>query len=247
MQHYTNRQIFFAELIGTAFILLFGNGVNAMVTLFNLGGYTNITFGWGIGVFLGILVSARISGAHLNPAVTLALVVTKRTPANKIPLYISAQMLGGFLGALIVYIFFYAKFVEVDPLLAHSAGIFSTFPAIKDSFLPGFLAEIIATAVLMFGIFSIGDHFSHEKASFLAPFAVSALIVGIGMSFGAMHGYAMNPARDFSPRLLTAILGFKNNGLTDGSWVWAAPVFGSLLGAPLGAWLYELTILKRGK
>lgn len=241
-QQPSNRKIFMAELIGTMFILLFGNGVNAMATLFNLGGYTNITFGWGLGVFLGILVSSRISGAHLNPAVTLALVLTKRTPINKLPLYVIAQMIGGFLGALLVYTFFYAKFMEIDPSLANTAGIFSTFPAIKTSFIPGFVAEIIATTILMFGILAIVDHFTNEKAGFLIPFAVSALIVGIGMSFGAMHGYAMNPARDFSPRLLTAILGFKNNGLTDGSIIWAAPVFGSLIGAPLGAWLYELTL-----
>lgn len=243
----SNRKIFFAELLGTMFILLFGNGVNAMATLFNLGGYTNITFGWGIGVFLGILVSNRISGAHLNPAITLALVITKRCSVNKLPLYVSAQMIGGFLGALIVYSFFYAKFVEVDPSLMHTAGIFATFPAIKSSFMPGFLAEIIATAILMFGIFAIGDHFNHEKAGYLISFAVAALIVGIGMSFGGMHGYAMNPARDFSPRLLTAILGFKDNGLTDGSFIWAAPVFGSLIGAPLGAFIYDLTLSHRAK
>lgn len=246
MVNHSNYRIFMAEMLGTMFILLFGNGVNAMVTLFNLGGYTNITFGWGIGVFLGILVSSRISGAHLNPAVTLALVLTKRTPVNKLPLYVSAQMIGGFLGAAIVYVFFYAKFMEFDPSLSNTAGIFATFPAIKTSFMPGFIAEIIATMILMFSILAIVDNFIHEKAGFLIPFAVSALIVGIGMAFGAMHGYAMNPARDFSPRLLTAILGFKNNGLTDSSWIWAAPVFGSLIGAPLGAWLYEVTLAKRG-
>ncbi len=246
MPTHSNRQIFFAELIGTMFILLFGNGVNTMFTMFDLGGYTNITFGWGLGVFLGILVSSRISGAHLNPAVTLALALTKRFPANKIPLYITAQMIGGFLGSLVVYVFFYAKFQEFDPTLSHTAGIFTTFPALANTFMPGFIAEIIATAILMFGILAIVDHFTHEKVAALIPFAVSALIVGIGMSFGAMHGYAMNPARDFSPRLLTAILGFKNNGLTDGSWIWTAAVFGSLIGAPIGAFLYDLLIVRRG-
>ncbi len=246
MQNYSNRQIFFAELIGTMFILLFGNGVNAMVTLFNLGGYTNITFGWGLGVFLGILISSKISGAHLNPAVTLALTITKRAPISKLPLYVSAQMIGGFLGALIIYIFFYAKFQLVDPTLSHTAGIFATFPAIDNTFMPGFVAEIIASAILMFTILAIVEHFTHEKTTALIPFAVSALIVGIGMSFGAMHGYAMNPARDFSPRLLTVILGFKNNGLTNGSWIWAAPVFGSLIGAPLGAFIYEFVFVRKG-
>lgn len=243
--HSSKKQIFFAEMFGTMFILLFGNGVNAMVTLFNLGGYTNITFGWGIGVLLGVLVSARISGAHLNPAITIALTLTGRADKKQLPLYISAQMIGGFIGAALVYVFFYAKFIEVDPMLSHTAGVFATFPAIKGTFLPGFIAEIMATAILMFAIFAIGDHFAHEKSDFLASFAVAALIVGIGMSFGAMHGYAMNPARDFSPRLFTAIMGFKNNGLTDGSFIWAAPVFGSIIGASIGAFLYDITLARK--
>ncbi|MBY0379634.1 MAG: aquaporin family protein [Burkholderiales bacterium] len=233
---------FLAECIGTMFILLFGNGVCAMNTLFNLGGYTNITFGWGIGVLLGILVSNRITGAHLNPAITIALVVTKRFPLHKAPLFISAQMLGAFLGAAIVYIFYYAKFMAIDPSLSHSAGIFTTFPAIKGTFIPGFISEIIATAILMFAILAIIEHFTVDKASFLAPFAVSALIVAIGMCFGGMHGYAMNPARDFAPRLFVAIMGFKNNGLTDGSFIWVAPFFGSIIGAIIGAVLFDKTL-----
>ena len=230
-----------AEMIGTMFILLFGNGVCAMNTLFNLGGYVNITFAWGLGVFFGILVSTRISGAHLNPAVTLALCLTKRFPAFKAPFYMLAQMVGAFLGALIVYYFYQAKFVMVDPQLTHSAGIFTTFPVSK-AFIPAMMSEIIASAVLLFGILAIVDHFIHDSAPFLAPFAVAMLVVGIGMSFGGMHGYAMNPARDFSPRLLTALLGFKNNGLTDGSTIWAQAILGSLIGGPIGAFLYDFTI-----
>lgn len=238
---------FMAELIGTMFILLFGNGVNAMNSLFNLGGYTNITFGWGLGVFLGILVSNRITGAHLNPSITIAYVITRRFPIKKAPIFILAQMIGGFIGASLVYIFYHAKLIGIDPTLEHSAGIFTTFPAITNTFLPGFIAEVIATAILLFGILSIVEHFTLDKAGFLAPFAVSALIVGIGMSFGAMHGYAMNPARDFSPRLFITIMGFSNNGLTDGSFIWAAPVFGSLIGATLGTLIFDYTIGKKDK
>ena len=212
-----------AELIGTMFILLFGNGVCAMNTLFNLGGYVNITFAWGLAVFLGIMVSTRISGAHLNPAVTLSLVLTKRFAPAKAPFYILAQMLGAFVGAAIVYYFYQAKFAEVDPTLSHTAGIFTTFPAVT-AFMPGFMAEVIATAILMFGILAIVDHCTADKAGFLAPFGVAALIVAIGMSFGGMHGYAMNPARDFSPRLFTALVGFSNNGLSGGSTIWLAGI-----------------------
>lgn len=244
MPHSRIRE-FQAELLGTMFILLFGNGVNAMVTLFNLGDYSNITFGWGVGVFLGILISNRVSGAHLNPAVTLALVLTKRFPLRKAPLYVLAQMLGGFIGASLVYIFYLAKFQQIDPLLEHSADIFTTFPAISKQFLPGFIAEVIASAILLFAILAIVENFVNDQAGFLAPFAIAGLIVGIGMSFGGMHGYAMNPARDFSPRLFTWLMGFQHTGLNEGSWVWAAPVCGSLIGAPLGAWLYDLTLARK--
>ena len=230
-----------AELIGTMFIVLFGDGVCAMNTLFNLGGYVNITLGWGLAVFFGILVSTRISGAHLNPAVTFSLVVSKRFSPAKAPFYIIAQMLGGFLGAAIVFYFYQAKFAEVDPTLSHTAGIFSTFPAVT-AFMPGFMAEVIATAILMFGILSIVEHFTLDKATFLAPFAVAALVVALGISFGGMHGYAMNPARDFSPRLFTAIMGFAHNGLTDGSHIWIAAVAGPLIGGPLGTFLYDFTL-----
>lgn len=235
---------FIAELVGTMFILIFGNGVCAMTNLFNLGGYTNITFAWGLGVLFGILISTRISGAHLNPAVTLALILTKRFPLGKAPHYISAQMLGGFLGAALVYYFYQAKLLQVDPNLLHSAGIFATFPAVK-AFMPSLMAEIIATAILLFGILAIVDHFTLDKAPFLAPLAVAALVVAIGMALGGMHGYAMNPARDFSPRLFTAILGFANNGLTDGSQIWLAPVVGPLIGGPLGALLYDATLSRK--
>lgn len=237
----TIYQEFIAEFFGTMFILLFGNGVVAMTVLFQLGDYTNITIAWGLGVFLGILVSNRISGAHLNPAVTLALVVTKRFPAKKLCHYVVAQMLGAFVGAALVYYFYQAKFHLVDPTFAHTAGIFTTFPAVPQ-FMPGFMAEVIATALLLFGILAIVEHFNNEKAGWLAPFAIGGLIVAIGMAFGGMHGYAMNPARDLSPRIFVTLMGFKNTGLGQGSIVWMAPVFGSLIGAVLGAVLYHLTV-----
>ena len=150
-------------------------------------------------------------------------------------------MLGAFAGAALVFYFYRAKFMLVDPTLSHSAGIFTTFPAVP-GFMPGFMAEVIATAILLFGILAIVEHFNSEKAGWLAPFAIGALIVAIGMSFGGMHGYAMNPARDFSPRLFIALMHFQNNGLTQGSTIWIAPVLGSLIGGTLGAFLYNMTL-----
>lgn len=238
---YSRTQIFIAELIGTFFILLFGDGVVAMVQLFNLGGYGNITIAWGVAVFLGILVSHRISGAHLNPAVTLALVIIKRCHWGKLFLYIPAQMLGGFLGAAVVYFFYSAKLKLVDPTLSHSAGIFTTFPAVP-GFMPSFMAELIATAVLLFTILAIVDHFHHEKSPWLSPFSIGVLIIGIGMSLGGMHGYAMNPARDLSPRIFITLMGFKNTGLSLHSLIWVPTILGSLLGGPIGAALYQVTL-----
>jgi len=240
---YSCKQKFFAEMIGTMFILVFGIGVNAMNVMFNLGGFVNVAFAWGIGVFLGIMVSGRISGAHLNPAITLSFAITKRFPWREVPYYITAQMLGGFLGAGLVYIFFYAKFMLFDPTLAISAPIFTTFPGVANTFLPGFIAEIVATTVLVFGILSIGEHFIAEKATGSA-FAVAILIVGIGMSLGAMHGYAINPARDLSPRIFVTLMGFQHTGLIN-STIWLAPVLGSLIGAPLGAILFDITLAKK--
>lgn len=232
---------FVAEFFGTMFILLFGNGVCAMNALFNLGGYVNITFGWGLGVLLGILVSSHISGSHLNPAVTIALTIIRRFPLNKATHYICAQMLGAFVGAALVYYFYQAKFALVDPELLHSASIFTTFPAVP-GFMPGFMAEVIATSILLFGILAIVDNFTYDKTVYLAPFAVGLLIVGLGMSFGGMHGYAMNPARDFSPRVLITLLGFANNGLSGGSIIWITGILGPIFGGSIGAILYNMTI-----
>lgn len=231
---------FIAEFMGTMFILLFGNGVCAMVNLFNDGGYANITFAWGIGVFLGIIISSKISGAHLNPAITIALVVTKRHPLSKMFHYILAQLLGCFTGASIVYFFYRAKIFLVDPTLSNSSNIFTTFPAIPQ-FMPSFMAEFIATFILVFAILAIVEHFSKSSVEWLSPFAIGILIIAIGMSFGGMHGYAMNPARDFMPRLLITLLGFKNNGLID-SKIWMIPVIAPILGAICGAIIYDITI-----
>ncbi|MDQ5921320.1 MAG: glycerol uptake facilitator protein [Pseudomonadota bacterium] len=230
-----------AELCGTLFILLFGDGACAMNSLFNLGEYVTVSFGWGLAVLFGILVSTRISGAHLNPAVTLSLVLTKRFPARKLPFYVLSQMIGAFLGAAIVYYFYQAKFAIVDPNLSHSSAIFTTFPAVN-AFIPSLMSELIASAILLFGILTIVDHFTLDKAQFLAPFTVALLVIAIGLSFGGMHGYGMNPARDFSPRLLITLLGFQNNGLTDNSYIWTQGIIGPLIGGPLGAFLYDYTI-----
>ncbi len=201
-----------AEFLGTFVLILLGAGVVAMVVLFPTttrgevihGGYTNITLGWGLGVTMGIYVAGKISGAHLNPAVTLALAIFRGFPWKKVLPYSIAQVAGAFVAAALVYRNYLPAFHQVDPNLEKTAGIFTTFPAFPDLPQAGFLE--------------------------------------IGMSFGAMHGYAINPARDLGPRLFTVLAGFRNNGITDGNRVWWVPVLAPLVGGVLGAGVYDFGV-----
>ena len=207
----------------------------------SLGNYTNITIAWGIGVLLGIIASQKISGAHINPAVTFALLVTKKIDRYSATIYMIAQMIGGALGALIVYLMYYEKFHLYDPTLVKTAKIFITYPLIKNTFMPGFIAEIIDAIVLMFGILMILEYEKKVNSQIIGAVLISLLIVAIGMSLGIMHGYALNPARDLAPRILITILGFKHTGLLH-STMWLAPFLGSMLGAPIGALLFKLLL-----
>ncbi len=205
------------------------------------GGYTNIVLGWGLGVTMGIYVSGTISGAHLNPAVTIALASTGRFPWSKCGHYIAAQFLGAFAGAAVVFIVYYAKWIQADPALDHTTGVFSTFPAVP-GFWPGFFDQVVGTALLVGLILAVVDKFNAPPGSNLAPLIVGLIVVAIGISFGGMYGYAINPARDLGPRLFAVVAGFKNNGLTDGSGAWLPPVIGPMVGGLIGAWLYDLFI-----
>lgn len=235
-----------AEFLGTMVLILFGAGVVAMTMLFGSGvpgevvkgGYTNVTLGWGIGVTMGIYVAGRVSGAHLNPAVTLALAVFRGFPWRKVIPYSLAQTAGAFTGAALVFYNYHAAFLKADPLLEKTAGVFSTFPAFPGSLWVGFWDQVLGTALLLLLIFAIVDEHNIPSTD-LWPVLVGLIVVGIGISFGALHGYAINPARDFGPRCLTALVGFRNNGLTDGSGVFWIPIAGPLLGGVLGAGVYE--------
>jgi glycerol uptake facilitator protein len=229
-----------SEFMGTMILIIFGAGSVAMVVLFGKALNTtwdNITLGWGLGVLFGVLASLR-SGAHINPAVSLALACTGRFPWGKVLPYAIAQTAGGFLGAAIVFLDFKAKWLLVDPQLLN-AGVFCTFPAVP-GFWPGFIDQIIGTAVLVFGVFSIGDFATKNKAGWLGPFAVALLVMGIGMTLGAMNGYAINPARDFGPRLFAFLAGFTTPNLMDPTVV-LVPIIGPIVGGPLGAFIYDRT------
>jgi glycerol uptake facilitator protein len=234
-------------------LILFGDGVVAMVVLFGhnppipgevvMGGYTNIVIGWGLAVTFGIYIAGTISGAHLNPAVTIALAATKRFPWSKAPHYILGQFGGAFAAALLLFIDYHPKWIQVDPNLDHTTGIFCTFPAIP-GFWPGFFDQIVGTALLVGLILAIVDKLNVLPGSNLAPVVIGLLVVAIGISFGGMNGYAINPARDLGPRLFAVIAGFKNNGLTDGTGAWLPPVLGPIVGGLLGAFAYDLFIGK---
>jgi len=239
-----------AEFLGTFVLILFGTGVVAMVVLFPSknpgetihGGFTNITLGWGLAVMMGIYIAGKISGAHLNPAVTLALAVFRRFPWSKVVPYSIVQTAGAFAAAALVYWNYLPAFHQTDPLLDHTAGVFTTFPAFPGTPQAGFLDQLIGTGLLVLMIFAITDEFNSPPGANLAPAMIGLVVVAIGMSFGGMHGYAINPARDFGPRLLTVVAGFRNNGLTDSTHVWWIPVVAPLLGGVTGAAIYDFGI-----
>jgi glycerol uptake facilitator protein len=235
-----------AEFLGTLVLIAFGAGAVAMVVLFGTGtpgevvhgGWTNITLGWGLGVTMGIYLAGRISGGHLNPAVTLALAVFRGFPWRKVIPYLLAQTAGAFAGAALVFFNYRPAFAKADPLLERTAKIFTTFPAFPQQPWAGFLDQVIGTALLLLLVFALVDE-RNQFTGALAPLLVGLAVVAIGISFGALHGYAINPARDLGPRLLVVLAGFKNNGLTDGSHVWWVPIAGPLVGGLLGGALYE--------
>ena len=239
-----------AEFFGTLILIHFGNGVVAMVVLFGHGapgeivngGYTNITIAWGLAVTMGVYVAGRISGGHINPAVTLAVAVFRGFPWRKVIPYWIAQVAGAFVAAAIVYWNYRPQFHVADPGLDHTAGVFTTFPAFPQMLSAGLLDQTIGTALLVFMILAITDERNQPPGANLIPVLIGAIVVVIGMGFGGLHGFAINPARDFGPRLFTVVAGFKNNGLTDAPYVFWVPIVGPLIGGLIGAALYDVGV-----
>ncbi len=228
---------FMAELFGTAILILLGNGVVAGVVLKGTksenAGWLVITTAWALAVTMGIFISGNISGAHLNPAVTLALAATDGFAWADVPLYIAAQMLGAILGACLVYLHFlphWAKTEDADTKLA----AFATAPAIRDT-TSNFVSEFIGTFVLMFGIMAIG---ANKLTNGMGAFAVGSLVFVIGMALGGTTGYAINPARDLGPRIAHAFLPIPKKGSSDWGYAWI-PVVGPILGGIAGAFVYQ--------
>jgi glycerol uptake facilitator protein len=239
-----------AEFLGTLVLILFGNGVVAMVVLFGTGvpgavvngGFTNITLAWGLAVTMGIYIAGRISGAHLNPAVTISMAVFRDFSWGKVVPYIVAQTAGAFVAAGLVFWNYLPAFQAFDPGFEKTAGVFTTFPAFPLVPFAGLLDQTIGTALLLMLILAITDERNQPPGSNLGALMVGLVVVAIGMAFGGMHGYAINPARDFGPRLFTVVAGFRNNGLTDGPKVFWVPIVGPILGGIIGSAVYDYGI-----
>ena len=227
------------EFIGTTLLVLLGNGVVANVLLKNTKGHNSglivIAFGWALAVFIGVFSVAAISGAHLNPAVSVALALAGKFAWAKVPGYVLAQMLGGMGGAGIMWLIYRKHFDSTD-CSDTKLATFCTSPAIRS--LPGNLAsEIVATFVLVFAILSMAAPTMSMGALDALP--VALLVLGIGVSLGGTTGYAMNPARDLAPRIMHAILPIQNKRDSDWNYAWV-PVIGSLIGGALAAVCYNL-------
>ena len=240
-----------AEFLGTMILILFGNGVVAQVVTSSdksLGGHDSIAWAWGIGVTLGVYVAARLSGAHLNPAVTIALAAFKGFPWRKVAPYALAQTAGAFVAALIVR-FVYADLINaLDPGHTYKTqGIFSTLPgngSAPVSIPTAFFDQIVGTAILVFVIFALTTAANNGPLANLGPVVVGLLVVAIGMAWGANAGYAINPARDFGPRLASFVTGYATAFLDQngGVYFWlpiVAPIIGGLIGGALFKYMIE--------
>jgi glycerol uptake facilitator protein len=228
---------FLGEVIGTMILIIFGGGVVAGVVLKKSkaenSGWIVITMGWGFAVAFGVYAVGSISGAHLNPAVTLGLASIGKFAWAEVPSYIAAQMLGAFLGATVVFLHYLPHWRETDDQEAKLA-VFSTGPAIRHT-PSNLISEILGTAVLLFGLLFIGVN---EFTEGLNPLIVGFFIVAIGLSLGGTTGYAINPARDLGPRIAHALLPIAGKGSSDWKYAWI-PVTGPALGGILGAKFYQ--------
>jgi aquaglyceroporin related protein len=241
---------YIAEFWGTFIMILFGDGVIAQTVLSkgDHGNQVTINICWGIAVIIGIYTSGGISGAHLNPAVTLTLAMFRKFPWKRVTGYWIAQGAGAFVASAVLYANYMQAFNTYDGGIRAitgsnaSAGIFATYPAKFMTVEGAFFDEFLATGLLVFGIFAIND-LDNTGAGNLGPFMIGLLVIAIGMAFGWQTGYAVNPARDLAPRLFTYLV-YGNDVFTVGSDFFSnyslIPIFAPIFGAPIGAFLYDL-------
>ncbi|KAF8073908.1 major intrinsic protein superfamily membrane channel protein [Lyophyllum atratum] len=241
-----------AEFLGVCILVIFGAGVDCQVVLSTnpgvasspKGDYLSISFGWAVGTAMGVWVSGGISGGHINPAVTVALATFRGFPWRKVPIYIVSQLLGGLMGAALVY---WNYFHAIDIFeggkgvrTLKTASLFSTYALDYMTNVSCFFSEFLATAVLVVAVFAINDKKNCPPPSGLAPLVLFILILGIGAALGMETAYALNPARDLGPRLLTSMVGYGKAVYTyrHQYWIWC-PVMGPFTGALAGGAFYD--------
>ncbi|MFD9781853.1 MIP/aquaporin family protein [[Kitasatospora] papulosa] len=259
----SSSDIFIGETIGTAVLVLLGGGVCAAVTLrrskAHNAGWLAITFGWGFAVLTGAYIASGVSGAHLNPAVTIGLAIQGGTAWSDVPLYLASELFGAIIGAVLVWAVYYGQFHAhltdpevvkdqpaeegmVDQTAAPKAGpvlgVFSTGPEIRNG-VQNVVTEIIATFVLVLAILTQGLNDDGNGLGALGVLITALVVVGIGLSLGGPTGYAINPVRDLGPRIVHALLPLPNKGGSDWGYAWV-PVVGPLIGAALAGGLYKL-------
>jgi glycerol uptake facilitator protein len=228
---------FFAEFFGTAMILVFGCGVVSNVLLNktkgNNSGWIVITFGWAVGVFTGVLIAASSSGAHLNPAVTLALAIAHKFSWAKVPLYVCAQVLGAMFGSGLVWLAYKKHFDATDDADSKLA-VFSTMPNIR-SYWYNVITEVVGTYVLALAVLYMAE--PEVGLGALNALPVALVVLGIGLSLGGPTGYAINPARDIGPRIMHFLLPIPKKRDSDWSYSWV-PILGPLLGGACAAVMF---------
>ncbi|MCB8903402.1 MULTISPECIES: MIP/aquaporin family protein [unclassified Streptomyces] len=248
----SSSDIFLGETIGTAVLILLGGGVCAAVTLKGSkarnAGWLAITFGWGFAVMTAVYMTASLSGAHLNPAVTVGIAI-KSGEWGDVPVYIAGQMLGAMIGAALVWVAYYGQFQAhlADPEASGKKpiegpgpvlGIFSTGPEIRNTW-QNLATEIIGTVVLVLAVLTQGLNDSGKGLGVIGALITAFVVVSIGLSLGGPTGYAINPARDLGPRIVHALLPLPHKGTSDWSYAWI-PVVGPLIGGAIAAGIYNI-------
>lgn len=242
-----------AECLGTFILIVFGVGVVAQVVLSGQqnGTYLSINFGWGLAVVMGVYVAGGVSGAHLNPAVTLAMACFRGFAWRKVLPYCLAQVVGAVIASSVVFMTYHEAINHFDGGTRKvtgelaTAGIWSTYPQpFLSNFPGGLIDQIVGTALLLICIFALTDDRNTAPESKMGPLLVGAAVLLIGMTFGYNSGYAINPARDFGPRLFTAFAGWGSEVFRASNGWWWVPIVGPLIGGVLGGAIYDLFITR---
>ena len=236
--------VYLAEFLGTMVLILLGDGVVANVVLKKSkgenSGWIVIATGWGLAVAMAVYITGWISGAHINPAVTIGQAFVGVFPWQLVPGYIIFQMLGAFTGAVLVYLAYMDHFKATEDPVS-KLGVFATVPAIRN-LTKNFITEVIGTAMLLIGVLGVTN--ANNQIGALGSLIVGFLVLAIGLSLGGPTGYAINPARDLGPRIAHAILPIPGKGSSDWGYGLIVPIFGPIVGGIVGAVVYQLIFLQ---